>query len=163
MRKELFFIGMLVIASLFAGCSKDKEENPLIGTWESDIVTETFYGRSSSQNIKGLETFTFYADKKVKYSATQPQPYTLEGTYTTQGSSISMTFSIPGSEQSFVYGPGQTFEISLVTGESTLAEVTEQTYLVNGNNLTIESTADVEFSSMKTTYAVKTVYKRIED
>ena len=37
MKKVLFFIGTLVMASVFTGCGKDEEKgNPeaLIGTWE---------------------------------------------------------------------------------------------------------------------------------
>ena len=161
MRKALFFIGVLVLTNLLAGCSKDKDENPLIGKWESDIVTETFYGRSSSLNVKGQETFTFYADKKVEYFAVKPVPHTLEGTYTTQGPSLAMTFTIPGSEEPFVYGPGWIFPINLLSGESCLATVTKQTYQVNGDNLTIELTADAPFQK-ETTYVLKTVYRRVK-
>jgi len=162
MRKQLFFITVLVIASLFAGCSKEKEEDPLIGTWESDIFTDTWFGRSTSYNVKGQDIFTFYADKRVEWRYNISGSYIeVEGTYTTQGSSLTMYFPIQGSDQLFVHGPGQTLEITLVaTGESTFANVTEQTYLVNGDNLTIESTADVPF--LKTTLMTKTVYKRVK-
>jgi hypothetical protein len=164
MRKALFFIGMLVIASLFAGCSKDKDENLPVGTWESDIATVTYRGYPVPHNVKGKEIFTFYADKKVEWYVANDS-YTYEGTYTTNGSSITMTFTY-GLGQSFLYGPGRTFELTDVSSkESTIATVTKQTYQVKGNNLTIESIADAEFPALnlKTTYEVKTTYKRITE
>ena len=88
MRKHLFFIGTLVIASIFAGCSKDKEEagKDIIGVWKSDVVIEGVFGRTSPVDVKGRETLTFYADKRVEqYIAAYD--YTYEGTYTINGSS----------------------------------------------------------------------------
>lgn len=93
MRKELFFIGMLVIASLFAGCSKEKEENvPLIGRWEfssqkADVKTsDEDYNNNirTSFEIKSATTpiWTFKEDNKVtiqRFLSISEYLYSVEG------------------------------------------------------------------------------------
>jgi len=164
MKKTILLIGTLVIASLFAGCSKDEEKNLLIGTWESNLLTEIFNGNSSPSDIKGRETLIFYADKKVEWKVkTYTDTYFFEGIYTTKGNSITLTFTNPVLGTSFVKGPGEVFEISLFSnGETAIATVTKQTFLINGDNLTLEKTAEVTFSSLgASTYIMKTTYKKV--
>ena len=160
MKKRLLFIGTFVITTLFAGCSKDEEKNPLVGTWESDVISETFYGRSTPYNIKGRDIFIFYADNRVAWKWTASDD-TYEGKYTADGNSITITFADPATGASVIYGPGESFDLNFANGEKALATVTEQTYLINGNNLTIERKANVPLYNGQTTYATKAIYKRV--
>jgi hypothetical protein len=159
MRKLLFFIGTLVIAGFFAGCSKDDEKgNPLIGTWESDVVTLTFNGYSTPLNIKGRDTFTFYADKKVEYKRSDS---TLEGVYTTKDNSLSITFTnLTGA--SFVYGQGYVFDFPISEEEILMMTATDLTFLINGNNLTLELISKAPYRGGSATYIEKTVYKKVK-
>ena len=105
MRKLLFFIGTLVVVNLFVGCSKEEEKgNPetLIGTWKCERISETFKYRGSlliPDNLKGLETLTFYADKRVESTI---GIYTCKGTYTTKGYSITIALIDPATRMPMV-------------------------------------------------------------
>ena len=169
MKKTILLIGTLVIASLSAGCSKDEEkekENPLVGTWESDIVINTFRGRSNTYDIKGDNVITFYDDGRVEWKWPTATDYTYNGTYTTQENFITITLNVPSAEGTAIegtaiYGPGQVFSVSFSNGEVAMATVTEQTYFLSGNNLTLTKTADISFSLGTTTYVTRTTYKKI--
>ena len=165
MRKLLFFIGTLVVVNLFVGCSKEETKgNPeaLIGTWECERITEAFRYRGSLlilDNLKGRETLTFYADKRVESTI---GIYTCKGTYATKGYSITIALTDPETGTSIISGPGQTFELKFTNGEKTIATIKEQTYSVSENELTLEKISDVFFQEGNTTYVKKTVYKRVE-
>jgi hypothetical protein len=165
MKKLLFFIGTFIIASLFAGCSKDDEkENPLIGTWESDTVTTTLRESSKSHSIKGQEIFIFHANKIVEFTDVSLN-YANEGTYTTKGNSINFTFAnkVIGRLTISDFSLGQGFTITIPSEGDADATVTEKTYSVNGDKLVIETTAKITFSLENiTTYVEKVVYDRVK-
>jgi len=161
MKKVLFFIGTLVIASVFMGCGKDEEKgNPeaLIGTWEYESAIYIIDGQTIPMEEEYNETITFYADGKVESSEDGV------GTYTTKGYSITLTFTDKVTGKPLVIGPGQSFVWSGkdvgfdfdITGK-----IKQQTYSVQGNKLII--TVEIEASAMgqNMTLTTRGVYKKV--
>jgi hypothetical protein len=170
MRKQLFFIGMLVVAILFAGCSKEKEEEvkkeekkelsqeeALIGRWHSESVSCTFDGLSRpTYYIRGQERFTFHADKTVEWYYNN-HIYTYEGTYAIDGSSLTITITNLSTEGPVIYG-GETFPIDLANGETIAAPIRERTYSISGNRLTLTRAGDFPVEEEIKTFEIRTLF-----
>jgi len=83
--------------------------------------------------------------------------YTYEGTYTINGSSL--VYTIDYLLYKYTYGVDETFKIiNYVNGETADVYVTEQTYHVNGNNLTIERKSNVP--DLNISFTEKRIFKK---
>ncbi len=160
MKKVLFFITTLVIASIFTGCKEEEKGNPeaLIGTWKYESATGTINGQTIPVDEESNEQITFYSNGTVESTEDGA------GTYTTKGYSITMTFTDKETGKPIVLGPGQSVEFGPEdTGLDfgVIANIESQTYSVQGNKLTIKNKISATVLGQKMVITSIVVYKKI--
>lgn len=153
MKKFLFLISLFVIASVFSGCDKDKDDDDvsIVGTWEYSRSTVTGGGRSQEikdDELKGI-TITFNADGTLASSDGDA------GIYNVKGNSLSMSGTdIDGN--TYLMEPGVTF-----TEDGYVITIKSQTCSVSNNILEIKIETETTFGTQKIQITTSTFYKKI--